>query len=867
MRIECPSCRHVLKLKGVKAGRYTPKCPRCGKPFLLLVSGSDDRFQYTAQPEAAEPAAPAPQAIPVADLPPAALPVGPERTIVGAEDDSADFEVDLPESAAEAPPPALERLPAPLGDYEVLKPLGRGGMGTVYLARQVKLDRPVALKVMNARWASDPVFLARFTREALAAGQLVHHNIVQIYDVGSDRGVHFFSMEFVNGRTLAELVKEHGKLDAEEAAGYVLQAARGLAFAHERGMVHRDVKPDNLMLNDHGVVKVADLGLVKTPGITEAASAGPESAASGVLGSLPSVTRADTTMGTPNFMAPEQGRNASTVDGRADVYSLGCTLYYLLTGRPPFRGRTALEVLLQHLNEVPVPPEQRNERVPKDLSAIVLKMMAKKPEHRHADMAAVIHDLEHFLGLRRAGSLGPTPAQAEELESCGRRFNEVAVACLRSRVLLGFGACCASAVALGAFFSFRLAIGALTLSATALLFSFLVSGVTARTYLFVKVREFLLDGAWGDWVTLGAGGLLFAVFLFALGLLKFWLGFCVLGAALALAYHLGVVRPLAAQRAGIVAEAQGLLKGLRLGGLAEESLRQFVCVHAGARWEEFFEDLFGYELTVQARARWGRADGRPRPTHAAWRDPIVRWIEARQQARKEAREHRLLRAVEQKELEAQAVAAPAPPPLAVAAPVIQAAPTPAPTALPAPVEPAVAQPAPVAVALPVVPVTLRIEVAEKPRPPREEPAGPGLLSVLFGVLFGPRVRFLLGAALLAATVLWMSQNELVPGEETDLAQFAEKLAGAKPLDLLAGWPATLLSGFNPAGAGLLLVLSALTRTGKIVFFLTLAAIVALAGPLAGIPDVGPVKASYVSLIAALVLAEFGIVFESAARGY
>ena len=149
--------------------------------------------------------------------------------------------------------------------YAIERELGRGGMGTVYLARQLSLDRPVALKVMSKRWATDPVFVARFTREAYAAAQLSHPNIVQIHDIGEADGTRFFSMEYVRGKSLADVVKAQGKLDPETAVGYVLQAARGLKHAHDRGMIHRDVKPDNLLLDDQGLVKVADLGLVKTP--------------------------------------------------------------------------------------------------------------------------------------------------------------------------------------------------------------------------------------------------------------------------------------------------------------------------------------------------------------------------------------------------------------------------------------------------------------------------------------------------------------------------------------------------------------------------------------------------------------------------
>jgi hypothetical protein len=170
-------------------------------------------------------------------------------------------------------------------------------------------------------------------------------------------------------------------------------------------------------------------------------------------------------------------------------------------------------------------------------------------------------------------------------------------------------------------------------------------------------------------------------------------------------------------------------------------------------------------------------------------------------------------------------------------------------------------------ATPAPAAPLVVVVTEKAQRPHHEPEGPSVLGILVGLLYGPRVRFLAGAALMVFTALWMAQNDLIPGEELDLATFSANLDKAKPLGFLTGWPAVLLSGFNPAGAGLLLVLSALSRTGKIIFFLTLAAGVALAGHLVGIPDIGPVKAPYVSLIAAAAVAQFGIVFESAARGY
>ncbi|MFN9853726.1 MAG: serine/threonine-protein kinase, partial [Planctomycetota bacterium] len=156
---------------------------------------------------------------------------------------------------------AIQRL----GGYRILRELGRGGMGSVYLAKQLSLDRSVALKTIQTEWASNPRVIARFIREAYAAAQLTHHNVVQIYDLGEDTGTNFFSMELVGGGSLDDLIKKSGKLDPKTAACFIAQAARGLKFAHDNGMIHRDIKPANLMLTSDGIVKVADMGLVKTP--------------------------------------------------------------------------------------------------------------------------------------------------------------------------------------------------------------------------------------------------------------------------------------------------------------------------------------------------------------------------------------------------------------------------------------------------------------------------------------------------------------------------------------------------------------------------------------------------------------------------
>ena len=306
-------------------------------------------------------------------------------------------------------PPRLVR------GYEIQRELGRGGMGAVYLARQLSLDRPVALKVMSRKWANDPTFVARFTREAYAAAQLSHPNIVQIHDIGEVDGSRFFSMEYIPGKSLADVVKARGKIDPETAVGYILQAARGLKHAHERGMIHRDVKPDNLLLDPSGLVKVADLGLVKTPAVTRTDDTLLTSQSG--LHTLPlDMTGARMALGTPAYMSPEQCRDAAAVDHRADIYSLGATLYVLVTGRTPFDGVTAVEVMTKHAYEPLVPPEQIVARVPKGLSAVIMRMMEKDASVRYQSMDEVVRALEGWLGVRHVGTFSPQEEHISRLE-------------------------------------------------------------------------------------------------------------------------------------------------------------------------------------------------------------------------------------------------------------------------------------------------------------------------------------------------------------------------------------------------------------------------------------------------------------------
>ncbi|MBI1373116.1 MAG: protein kinase [Phycisphaera sp.] len=586
-----------------------------------------------------------------------------------------------PPSAVAPTFPSGQGSGAPLGDepeltgslngYEIINQLGRGGMGAVYLARQVSLDRPVAIKVLRQRYAQDPVFLARFTREAYAAAQLTHHNIVQIYDIGEDKGVQYFSMEYVKGKTLLDVLKETGRLDVEQAAGYILQAARGLRFAHDHGMIHRDVKPENLILNDEGVLKVADLGLVKTlqpegppmpsviSGVTPAGPSKfkPVNVGGGgtKLSQVSNVTHAEATMGTPAYMAPEQAIDATRVDERADVYSLGCVFYALTTGRPVFEGATAAEVITKHRSEMIVPPEAVVDRVPNSVSSVIQKMLAKSPEDRFRNMREVIRSLEHFLGIA-SGPFTPKDEHQQQLQEAVAKFNTAAM--VRVRKLVAYALPALVLIVVAALFheSPRGAAGVVMFGLALAAMRFIVRGVFDKTYLFCRCRQYVFAFGFNEWVVSVFFSLLMVALVYAWGLLGAGIGATIAAAVVALGLYFGVDRLAAKQRAPHLHAVSEMLKGMRLQGLEEDALRRFVCKYAGRYWEEFYETMFGYEEMVEARRRWGEDEqGKPRPKFGASRDRLVEWIDQRERERHEEKEFELFEKLEGNRLRAQGV--------------------------------------------------------------------------------------------------------------------------------------------------------------------------------------------------------------------
>jgi serine/threonine protein kinase len=287
-----------------------------------------------------------------------------------------------------------------VGPYVLLDRLGEGGMGLVYKARHRHLQRVVALKVIRKEKLGSPEAVNRFFKEVQLAAALHHPNIVLAYDAGLAGHTHYFAMEYVEGVDLARLVKEHGPLPVPQACDYVRQAALGLQHAHEKGLVHRDVKPANLLVSRapaatevsaaptaprSDVVKLLDMGLARLHG-----------------GGDTSMTRTGAVIGTPDYLAPEQAMNARSADIRADLYSLGGTLCYLLTGKPPFPGGELTELLLKHQMEQPATLEERGVEAPEGVQAILDRLLAKRPEDRYQTPSELVEDLTPFC---RAGAL------------------------------------------------------------------------------------------------------------------------------------------------------------------------------------------------------------------------------------------------------------------------------------------------------------------------------------------------------------------------------------------------------------------------------------------------------------------------------
>ncbi|MCB0191843.1 MAG: protein kinase [Anaerolineae bacterium] len=277
-----------------------------------------------------------------------------------------------------------------LGNYQIVEQIGQGGMATVYKAFQFTIDRYVAVKVLPSQFARDPNFVKRFEYEAKAIATLEHPHILPVHDFGADGDLYYMVMRYVEGGTLSDLMGQ--PLPYERIVQYVGDVARALDYAHRQGVVHRDIKPSNMLIDQHGEILLTDFGIAK---IMEGANATQLTATGNIIG-------------TPAYMAPEQAQGAK-VDGRSDIYSLGVVLYELLTGQPPYQAETPFAIALKHISEPLPPPRKIKSDIPEAFEQVVLKSMAKEPEHRFATAAQMAEALQAALKASESPSATPLP--------------------------------------------------------------------------------------------------------------------------------------------------------------------------------------------------------------------------------------------------------------------------------------------------------------------------------------------------------------------------------------------------------------------------------------------------------------------------
>lgn len=274
------------------------------------------------------------------------------------------------------------------GDFELDQKLGQGGMGEVYLARQISLDRHVALKLLSKEMAKKKGFVERFAREAKSMGKFIHPNAVQVFAYGVTNNQHYLAIEFIDGQSMQKWMDQLGRLAIGDAVHIILRCADALRVAHqEHNVIHRDVKPDNILVTKKGIVKVADFGLAKAIGEGDEEEL--------------SLTQSGTGLGTPLYMAPEQARDAKSADKRTDIYALGITLYYFVTGKLPFGGDTVVKLIMAKEAGKYDNARKLNREVPEKLDLIIDKMIQKDKQHRYASCDELIHDLE-ALGIENA---------------------------------------------------------------------------------------------------------------------------------------------------------------------------------------------------------------------------------------------------------------------------------------------------------------------------------------------------------------------------------------------------------------------------------------------------------------------------------
>lgn len=741
-------------------------------------------------------------------------------------------------------------LPRRVGPYRLVREQAHDRLGLVVGARHVPTGLPVSLTVLKGEWACLPGYVARLAREACAATAVDHPNLVRLLDVGEAQGRFYFATAPVEGTTLADRAAQ-GPLPAREALVHLLQAARGLRYAHAHGLTHGDITAARLVACDDGLTRVAGLGLTATP---ESIAAEVAREATGPL---------------PLGPRPENAGQLEAV--RADVRGLGATLVHLITGRPFTATPRESE---------PGPLVARG--VPSNLIELVRRLLDAQPGTGITDCDQLVNVLESVLTGKRPGALSPGEEQTRLLADTVSAYRAAPTARPRSLIVLAGVAACAALTLLCLLVGLpRLGFSVLWLGLTTALANFLVRGWHGESDVFPDVRALVLESRVGDWAMGAAGLFVGAAALVVLHLHWAWLIIAGLGFTIALAVRWFLDEKVTFERREAVEAGRGIVVALRTQGVTEESVRAFVRNAALPDWESFFERLFGYRASVAAREASERGlRGFVTHAHERGRDVFMPWVDAVRAARRAERETEVFRSIEVRALVASGVnlltarrkaRRTAEAMVAVATDARAAA-----------LRPHFEASTPAGEPLMAAAVRKAAEAPEDALAERES----GLLGrgrpLLVEALTGARTRFLLGAAVLAGFLGWVHQNEIVSAVQLrDVAAQAiqsddalETLRNARvdvhlpegetrPLDasFLPRSISGLFRGFGPAAAGLILVFSAFLRGGPIAGALAIAgALVALIGPSVGLPSWGPHTADRVGMVAGVLVASVGLLW-------
>lgn len=718
----------------------------------------------------------------------------------------------MPLEPSSGPPKDLPRI---IGGYRVLRELGRGRLGPLLSAIRRSWAEDVALRIVRPEWSCLPVYVSRLIRDAHAAAQVEHPNLVPITDLGESQGRIFIASEYVHGETLEAGVNAQGALTPRDAVATVLQTARGLRAAHAHGLSHGDVSPATIFIDSEGRTRLADLGLTKNPAAVSAREVrektGPIELAAANAGAL----------------------NLEGV--RADLKGLGKTLAFLMTGKA---GETDATSLIAR-------------GVPVNLVEFVRSLIDSKPGSGFDDLGQAVAAFEKFLNARRVGGTTPREEDTRILQESLISFRGSPKAQVRIQVVAASASVCALIVVLGVIAGLPLIAGSfLGLGLMTAIAYFVVNGMTGRDALFPDVRGLVLESRGADLAIVAAGVLLLLVALIVLHLQWAWFCFGILAVVLAVALHRFGDLPIDAERKGAVEEARALVKEMRLRGVAEDAIRSFVRAASGENWGPFFQDVFGEKARISAQEP---ADRHLLPL---WRRPgfairslVWSWVQARLEARRHHRNARFFQQIEEKALVAEGVnlltARRKARRIGAAMVAVTSEHRDSTRAAVRGAETPTHDRPTVAFA-----VKQAVEAPEAIFVEKETGlVGPDR-SWLIALATGARTRFLIGTAILAGFLLWVHQNGIVSGDQ--LKDVAEKtirsddpmkaIQGAridvrmpvmtKPLEapFLPGFVAARFNGLYAGIAGLILLVSSFVRGSRVGYFAIPGAIVALILP-------------------------------------